>query len=303
MSIAERLEQVDGLVVQGPPGTGKTHTIANIICHFLANGKRVLVTSQKEAQLAVLRDHIPQELRDLTIGLLTSDREGLKLLEQSVRRIASEVSNLNRSTLELKIARLKDRVDSLYARIAAIDYGIQDIAKNQLTNVPFLKEEIRPKELAIRVVEGRQKFDWFKDVLGAEETFAPRFDDTHIAMLRQAREKLGDHIVYLAHNYPQSDILLPAETISCVHQNLVQASQVADSIKNKGIPALANISSESMTHLESALSKAIKAEIVDQGCVRVSMVPNHKGIMAQEYRRRYPRLRVVNQTDHRCKGA
>ena len=34
VSIAERLEAADGVVVQGPPGTGKTHTIANIICHF-----------------------------------------------------------------------------------------------------------------------------------------------------------------------------------------------------------------------------------------------------------------------------
>ncbi|MGH7961517.1 MAG: AAA domain-containing protein, partial [Burkholderiales bacterium] len=44
VSIVEKLETSDGVVVQGPPGTGKTHTIANVICHYLANGKRVLVT-------------------------------------------------------------------------------------------------------------------------------------------------------------------------------------------------------------------------------------------------------------------
>ncbi|HEX7810661.1 MAG TPA: AAA domain-containing protein, partial [Burkholderiales bacterium] len=41
--IVQLLETSDGVVVQGPPGTGKTHTIANIICHWLANGRRVLV--------------------------------------------------------------------------------------------------------------------------------------------------------------------------------------------------------------------------------------------------------------------
>ncbi|MEI6387569.1 MAG: hypothetical protein WCQ50_13105 [Spirochaetota bacterium] len=43
--IVQLLEIHDGVIVQGPPGTGKTHTIANVICHFLAEGKRVLVTS------------------------------------------------------------------------------------------------------------------------------------------------------------------------------------------------------------------------------------------------------------------
>jgi hypothetical protein len=35
VSIIQRLDATDGVVVQGPPGTGKTHTIANIICHYL----------------------------------------------------------------------------------------------------------------------------------------------------------------------------------------------------------------------------------------------------------------------------
>jgi Cdc6-like AAA superfamily ATPase len=30
-------ERAAGVTVQGPPGTGKTHTIANIICHYLTD--------------------------------------------------------------------------------------------------------------------------------------------------------------------------------------------------------------------------------------------------------------------------
>jgi len=36
IEIVQRLERSDGVVVQGPPGTGKTHTISNIICHYLS---------------------------------------------------------------------------------------------------------------------------------------------------------------------------------------------------------------------------------------------------------------------------
>ena len=41
-------------VLEGPPGTGKSQTIANLICHALATGKRVLFVSQKMAALDVV---------------------------------------------------------------------------------------------------------------------------------------------------------------------------------------------------------------------------------------------------------
>jgi len=55
LEIIRRLSRSDGLVVQGPPGTGKTHTIANLICHAMATGQRVLVVSRAEAALSVLK--------------------------------------------------------------------------------------------------------------------------------------------------------------------------------------------------------------------------------------------------------
>ena len=55
---------------QGPPGTGKTHTIANLIGHLVGHGKRVLVTSQQEQALLVLRDKIPQSIRGPSAAML-----------------------------------------------------------------------------------------------------------------------------------------------------------------------------------------------------------------------------------------
>ena len=47
------LRQVDShaqTLVRGPPGTGKTHTAAALICHLLAQGKRVLVTAHTDGR-------------------------------------------------------------------------------------------------------------------------------------------------------------------------------------------------------------------------------------------------------------
>lgn len=66
ITIIKHLERAPGVTVQGPPGTGKTHTIANVICHYLATGRRVLVTSRGEPALQVLQDKLPPEVRPLT---------------------------------------------------------------------------------------------------------------------------------------------------------------------------------------------------------------------------------------------
>jgi hypothetical protein len=60
--IIHQLADNPGVLVQGPPGTGKSHTIANLVCHLLASGKRVLVTSQTARALRVLKDKIPEEI-------------------------------------------------------------------------------------------------------------------------------------------------------------------------------------------------------------------------------------------------
>ena len=55
LEIARRIERYNAVLVQGPPGTGKTHTIANLMGHFLAQGKSVLVTSHTQKALGVLK--------------------------------------------------------------------------------------------------------------------------------------------------------------------------------------------------------------------------------------------------------
>ncbi|MCK0474005.1 AAA domain-containing protein, partial [Halalkalibacter sp. APA_J-10(15)] len=49
--IARQLATSRGVTVQGPPGTGKSHTIVNLVSHLVAQGKRVLVTAEKEQAL------------------------------------------------------------------------------------------------------------------------------------------------------------------------------------------------------------------------------------------------------------
>ena len=99
IEITKKLAENFGVVVQGPPGTGKSHTIANLICHLLAHGKRVLVTSQTDRALRVLSNKIPEDVRALCISILGNDTKSLEELDESVRKITE---NLSMDTKELR---------------------------------------------------------------------------------------------------------------------------------------------------------------------------------------------------------
>lgn len=70
--IVDKVKRSNIVLVQGPPGTGKSHTIANLISHYVSEGKKVIVTSEKAKALEVLRDKIPEEIRSLSLALLSN---------------------------------------------------------------------------------------------------------------------------------------------------------------------------------------------------------------------------------------
>eukprot|EP00965_Chrysotila_dentata_P193114 6175557-Pleurochrysis_carterae.AAC.1 len=72
-AVIDVLEREGCAVLAGPPGTGKSQTIANVICHYLATGRRVLVTSKGEPALEVLRQKLPPGLRELSVALGSGD--------------------------------------------------------------------------------------------------------------------------------------------------------------------------------------------------------------------------------------
>jgi len=81
-------------VVQGPPGTGKSLTIANLACHLVASGKRVLVTSQKDKALQVVDEMLRSlELAQLPMTLLRQDRESKNQLRERLESIQKERSS------------------------------------------------------------------------------------------------------------------------------------------------------------------------------------------------------------------
>ncbi|NJC73013.1 AAA family ATPase [Planosporangium thailandense] len=125
--VIELLRSETGVVVQGPPGTGKTHTIANLVSALLARGQRVLVTSQKDQALRVLRDKIPPQLRQLCVLLAGGSKDAAKELERGLDALSAAVAAPDTAGLGQRITALIQERHALRSRSAELNERIREL--------------------------------------------------------------------------------------------------------------------------------------------------------------------------------
>jgi very-short-patch-repair endonuclease len=231
VTIVQRLERAAGVTVQGPPGTGKTHTIANVICHYLATGKRVLVTSRGEPALAVLQEKIPEEVRSLTVALLTSDRKGIEQFQGSIKAIQHRVSQINPELTRQEIARVQSSIDRAHSELIVIDRKIDEIALQQLSTVEVDGAEMRAQTLAELVVSGRERHGWFEDPLTMAPECAPPLSSDEAGRLREARRRLGRDIVYVQARAPSAESFPSVSILGELHDVLVKRESIEDEVR------------------------------------------------------------------------
>ena len=114
LAIAREIEQAPAVVVQGPPGTGKTHTIANLMGHFLAQGQHVLVTSATVKALSVLKDKLPEGLQDLCVSLLSDSKSDM---EGSVSGICDMLARNTPEEMRVKADELSHKREQVLKRL------------------------------------------------------------------------------------------------------------------------------------------------------------------------------------------
>lgn len=228
VTVVEQLERSDGVVVQGPPGTGKTHTIANIICHYLATGRKVLVTSKGEPALSVLQSKIPEEVRSLTVALLSGDREGMRQFQASIESITHRITQLQPAQTETKIANLRSSITRAQAEQIEIDRKIHEVAMKHLTEIEVDGVPKRAEALAELVVEGLGAYDWFDDKLSlADENRIPLTEEEG-ALLRTARRLLGQDLALISQSLPAiSDLPQPSD-VGEWHRALLESLKLDD---------------------------------------------------------------------------
>lgn len=115
IKILEKIQNEQAVLVQGPPGTGKSHTIANLICHLLSQGNKILVTSYTKRALEVLKNKLPTEYQELVVHYLGNDQQSKQDLAASVNAIQHKINHRIDNTDQIisKKQELKDLKEDL----------------------------------------------------------------------------------------------------------------------------------------------------------------------------------------------
>jgi len=255
VEVVQRLERRSGVVVQGPPGTGKTHTIANIISHYLATGRRVLVTSQRAPALKVLRHQLPAAIRPLAVSLLESDREGLKQFRESVETIQQRLQRLSRGQTRRDIDALASHIDGLHRRLAQIDHDIDAIGRSAAMPIHLQSEDIPAVQAAREVAAAGDLARWLPDAIGPEPQFDPQMTAADLRALREARQALKSDLAYLDAPLPAAGTPDDDEPLLETHRRLGAAETLRRQVEAGTITPLRDKRPETFAQLRAVVER------------------------------------------------
>lgn len=165
--IIKRISENYGVVMQGPPGTGKSHTIVNLICHLLAYGKRILVTSQTDRALRVLIKKIPEEIRPLCISLLGNDPESFKNLNESVRKITDNLS-LDAKNIDNDIKILKHQLNSCVENQKLLYRKLNQAQILENETITYSGQKYNMLDISKWVRKNKDKCSWISDKINTK---------------------------------------------------------------------------------------------------------------------------------------
>jgi hypothetical protein len=196
--IVEAISRRRGVLVQGPPGTGKSHTIANLVCHLLANGNRVLITAETGRALKVLKDKLPEEMRPLCVSLLGQGGDAFAELNSAVQSITTRFAAWSPGAYDERIAEVDRELDVNRRLLARIDAELRSLREEEtyphhLIGTAYVGTA---SAVALRVSMERDRFIWLR--LPREASDDPPVSKSDMEAWLLIRRTYGDDAVRAA---------------------------------------------------------------------------------------------------------
>ena len=186
LEIAQRIELYNAVLVQGPPGTGKTHTIANLMGHFLAQGKSVLVTSHTKKALTVLKEMIAPGLQNLCVSILDDSNVDM---EKSVDGITDYMSKNTAHELKRQMDSLAQKRRQVIADLANTRKKLFSIINQECNSIILNGEVISPSKAAAFVLNHAEDLSY---IPGSVRLYSPMpVSFTELADLYRSNESIS----------------------------------------------------------------------------------------------------------------
>ncbi len=145
--------------IQGPPGTGKSFTIGAIVLCALFLNKKILLISQKEPALDVIKNKIEpfltdnKNLNDGFQGITYYKNDSKSAIKSNIEKIKS--FSINNTTLQQDLRTLENE---LYGNKLLLKKQLEELKTYNQRLASNLQKEVEYKEKQETFVENR---DWF----------------------------------------------------------------------------------------------------------------------------------------------
>ncbi|MCR9069891.1 MAG: AAA domain-containing protein [Rhodobacteraceae bacterium] len=223
------------VVVSGPPGTGKSHSIANIISHQMATGKRVLVTARTPEAIAAVREKLPETLRPLAIASTGTDRESARQLQEAVTALSREVLTLDADNAMRQRATIEAQIAECDTIAEEADLALADVARANLARIHWRGAEHSPMDLVVTLAAEAERHAWFTDRPTGP---APAQMDEILKRLRQDCPRLAPDMVYAGVTLPDPEDLPTTAELIAAHETEI-AWFARDVVDPGSVPTMA----------------------------------------------------------------
>lgn len=230
LDIAKRIENYNAVLVQGPPGTGKTHTIANLMGHFLAQGKSVLVTSYTPKALSVLKEKVAPGLQNLCVSMLDDSNVDM---ERSVDGITSYTSRTTSFEIKREMESLAMERHEVINKLADVRKKIYAIIHQECNCIVLNGEDISPSNAAAFVAEHTEDLSYIPGKVRLNTPLPLAFDQL-TALYRSNEGVTSDDERELATELPNpADVMVPADFMTTWTQLQSTLRQINEIEKDK----------------------------------------------------------------------
>ena len=248
LQIAKRIDRYNAVLVQGPPGTGKTHTIANLMGHFLAQGQNVLVTSHTPKALSVLKDKVPRGLQDLCVSVLEDSNADM---ERSIDGIAEYMSRTTSHELKRDMDLLAEERVHIMDQLARIRKKLFQLIHQECSSIVWQGEALSPTGAARFVLDRQAELHYIPGRVD-DQLPLPLTRAELVELYRTNEELTETDERELAVELPRQEELLPPVELDKLLDSLHSAREVLRSLHKNESWAVWDYASEERLTFKSS---------------------------------------------------
>lgn len=250
--IAEMIDspELSVVCVSGPPGTGKSHSIANIISHQMAIGKRVLVTARTPEAISAVREKLPASLQPLVIASVGTDRQSAQQLQMAITELSNEVVSLDVDGALAEKSRLEQKIVNCDKTALSADQSLAEIARSNLSSLQWGGNEHTPMDFVAILEANAATYGWFTD---RPQKTPPAQLHENLARLKTILPTLAADIIYADSKLPSPEELPLARELIVAHDAELNWSNTREAMDYSTAPIMARDGTESETRARTIL--------------------------------------------------